>query len=287
MKYLILKYFLGFSLIFGLSLTQFVHADDLDDIEADMDSTIAESDAAQSAAKAAERREAKARAELEAAKSDAAAAMSKAKAKEAEAAAQIKILETKIANSKIEKTKHEKLKAVAEKKIIKAQEKVAAKTSDAEAARVASEVAKTEKETQEKILSDLQEQQRGLEKKIMADREEMTKISSEIVELKKKQGEKEKALVRLRANAKQQASNRDKLKTQRDQLKRNVSSVPAKVVYRSPKVNCAVTDMPSDGAQTIGSIKKGSKYELYRVVDRRWVELQVGNKRGFAAKTCF
>lgn len=268
-------------------LSGMAFADDLEDIETDMESTIAESDAAQSAAVATKKRELEEREATKKAKVDAIKSMAEAKSKEAAAARELKVLETKILASKNEKAKHEKLKAEAEKKIIVAQEKVAVKKTESEVVQAESLAAKSEKEAQEKILAGILDEQRKIEKQIVSDRAATKKYALEIDKLKKLLANKERTLVKLKENAKKEASKLESTKTEHDNLKRKVSSVPSKVILRSPKMDCEVIGAASDDAIAVGTIKKGTKYEVYRVIDRKWVELQIADKHGFAPKSCF
>jgi len=264
-----------------------VHAQDLDDVEADMESVLGESEAAQSEAAAAKRREQEERAKLARAKKDANSAMAKAKTKEVEAKKQIKDMETLITVSVREQAQFNKLKADADQKIVVLDEKILAKKTELEKAQAMRDAARTEKEAQEAVLAKKVEEQKDLEQNIIKDREEAQRFTTQIAELTKQAVEKEKQLVRLRENSRREAEKRDKLKGQRDDVKRKVSQIPSKVILRTSKYDCDVTDAAGDGAKALGKIKKGQRYELYRVHGKRWVEIQYQSQRGFVEKTCF
>ena len=91
-------------------------AQDIDDIEVDMESALSESEAAINESEAAKAREQEERASLNKEKREAEAAKAKARAKEVSAKREIKDLEAKIAMILAEKKQHELAKAEAEKK---------------------------------------------------------------------------------------------------------------------------------------------------------------------------
>jgi chromosome segregation ATPase len=262
-------------------------AEDLDDIEADMETAIGESDAAQFEATAAKKRELEERENLERAKEEADQAMVDAKAKEKSATGEIAALESKINKTKAMRIKFEKVTADSRAKIKMLDEKVALKKMDFEKAEAEKAAINLEKLNLEKQLAKGVKEQRELEDKIKKDRDAIKAQSKSLADLKLKQKKSEKGLEKLRAQALKEAEKRQKIQDEVSAVKRKISSVPKKFVFRSPKMDCDVTDAASDGGLVVGQVKKGKPYELHRVIAKRWVELKLGDRLAFAARSCF
>lgn len=287
-KYFLLQALIMTALLWGvLNFAVTARADDIDDIESDMETAISESDAAQSEATAAKTREREEQVNLEKTKNEAQSAMEKAKVKEAEATKEIKKIDARIAVLVAEKKRFEKVKAAAEKRILDVQQKLEVKKTALTEAQGMHKAANDEKKVQEDALAKLEDEKKQVESEIIKNRNETASYNNEIKDLKKKTVDLEARLVQLRQNAMKENAKLEKAKAQRDEQKRRMSSVPSKVTIRTPKVACAVTDEASDGAKSIGKLKVGHKYEIYRVIEKRWVYLQYGKSRGYAARTCF
>ncbi|OFZ12065.1 MAG: hypothetical protein A2Z20_07505 [Bdellovibrionales bacterium RBG_16_40_8] len=263
--------------------------DDIDDIESDMETALSESDAAQSEAVASKKRALEEKAKLQKAKSESIEALNKATRTETKAKKEISILEAQISNTVKEKQKYEKLKANAEKKIVAYQEMVNVKKSELQEVTMAKEAAKEQKELEEKNLNRYLNERNNLEKQIVRERDETRALNREIVALKKRIAAAEKNQASLRNKTQKSTNINARAKDERDMLNRKVSNVTGsnKALIRSPLRNCKVTSEAKESARVVGSIKKGVRYELFRIVNKNWVELQLGFERAYAERTCF
>lgn len=269
-----------------LSTTIFAQ-DDIDDIETDMEAVMADSEAATSEASDAKKREQEEKERLKKAKSEATTAMARAKAKEESAKIEIRALETKIANTQKERERFEKQKAAAEQKIVALDQKIAEKKSVLEKVQAERDAARSEKQVQDENLAKKNDEKKELEKNIRDDYAETQKLNNEIVQMKKQTANLESKLVVLRKNALKEAEKRERAKLEAEEAKRKMGAVPTKVVVRTAKVNCDITETAGDAAVVVSSVKKGQKVELYKIVNKRWVEVSHQGKHGFMAKTCF
>jgi len=260
---------------------------DLDDVETDVDSVTSESEAAQNEAADEQKRAQKEKENLAKAKKEAREAEKEATIKGNEAKQTITALDANIrANQKMRK-KFEADKAWALRVTAKAQARVKAKQDALAKSNAEVAAAKGEVDAQNKIIADLQKQEKDTADAIAKDNLERDALVKQIAELKQKAAERQAALEKQRDAAHKAADQKEKLKAERDATNRKISSTPNKVITRTPKFNCDVTDQPSDGAAKVGGIKTGTKYDLYRIVNTRWVELQYGDRTAYAAKTCF
>ncbi len=260
---------------------------DLDDVEADVDSVMAESDAAHQEAIDAKKRAKEEKSNLKKAKVEANQKKNEASAREGEAKKEIGKLDANIRANQKERAQYENEKAIAIQKIEATNKRVKAKRDELTKMNAEVAASKAEKDAQLNILAQSTKEQQTLESSIVADKKERAQNIADIAELKKKYVLLNENLERLRVAAHKESDLKAKAQAERDQQKRKVSSVPSKVLVRTPKFDCDVTAEASDGAAKVGTIKKGARYDLYRVMNKRWVELQYGDHTAFAAKTCF
>lgn len=261
--------------------------DDLDDVEADMETAISESEAAESLAKDQEKmaREEEKRAEVT--RKEAESAQARARVREETAKAEIAALEKRITGARAKAREHLEKKKVAETRIMQAEKKTLEKKDLLAKVEAERDAAREERARQEDVLAQKVNERKKLEEEIVQNRESIGRMQREMADYKAKTQIAEQNLVKLRANARKEAERKMKLQGSHEEAKRKLSSVPSKVFVRSAKYDCEATNQPGDGAKNVGGIKKGSKYELYRVVNKRWVEMQLGANRVYAPKTCF
>lgn len=261
--------------------------DAIDDVDTDMDSAIAESVAAQTEAVDAKKRDAEERENLEKAKEEASNSVAKAKSKEILAKSEINEIEKKINESKKEQEKYKRQKADADKKIISADQRIAAKKLELAQVRVERNAGRDEKDARLLVLSQKVNEQREIEKQIAADRDETQNLVREISQLKAKLLQLEQNNKKLREKGLKVAAYKDKLKGRRDGIKRSISSMPKKLVFKMAKADCNLSEAAKDGARAVGRLSKGKKYEILQTVDQQWMKVQAGRKRGFALNSCF
>jgi chromosome segregation ATPase len=262
-------------------------AGDLDDVEADVDSVTSESDAEQNEAVDAKKRADKEKENLKKAKKEAQETKKDAETKGEAAKKEIALLDANTRANQKARARLEKDKAFSLKMIERSKVRLAKKKDDLAKSTAELAAAKTEKETQDKNLLDLQNQEKTTKESIARDRLDREKMVKDIADLKLKITQLEAHLEKERETAHREAEQKDKLKAEQDAAKRKISSIPNKVIVRSPKYNCDVTDQASDGGAKVGAIKIGAKYDLYKIVNARWVELQYGDRMAYVAKTCF
>jgi hypothetical protein len=261
--------------------------DDLDDVEADMETALSESEAAESLAKEQKRMAIEEEERAVKSKKDAENAQARARVRESKAKEQIQVLERRITEAKTKTKEHLTLKAAAEAKILELDIQVKAKQETLTILTAEKQAALEERTRQEDLRTQKSNEKKKIEDQIIKDREEIGKMRFEISDLKNQILEAEKNLVLLREKAQKETLNRAQVQSEYDGQKRKLASVPKKVVVRKAVHNCAVKSDAAEGAPDIGDVKKGTKYELYRVVQKQWIEIQFGKRRAFTAKTCF
>lgn len=261
--------------------------DAIDDVDADMDAAIAESVAAQSEAVDAKKREAEAIVNLEKSKEAASNSVAKAKSKEILAKDEIGELEKKINEAKKEQEKYVRQKADAERKIILADERIAAKKLGLAKIRVERNAARDEKDARLMVLTQKVNEQREIEKQIVADRNETQDLVHEISQLKAKLLQMEQNNKKAREKALKVAAYKNKMKGRRDNLKRSISSLPKKLSFKLAKTNCNLLVEAKKDAAKVAGLSKGKKYEILETIDKSWMKVKVGRKSGFALNSCF
>lgn len=270
-------------------IAQPLRADDdmIDDVETDMDAALAESDAAESEAIDAKKREADEQEKLERAKENASNAKAQAKAKEISAKSEINELDARISEAQKERAKHERQKLDAENKIKAADKRIADKKMALEKVRAERNAGRDEKDAQLLLLSQKVNELHGVEKQIAADKNETQEILRDITKIKAKIQKMEQELKKSREKALKVAAYKKKMSERRDTLKRSISSIPKNVSFKPAKNDCVMAAEAKDGAATVAKINKGKKYEIHSDVGDKWVEMQIGKKKGYALRSCF
>jgi len=269
----------------GMALS--VQAEDIDDVEAGVDTALSESEAAVADAEAERKREEEEKDHLTQLKKESKSTEAEARSKEIAARKEIKSLHAKIDQIKAEQKIHIRIKENAEKKIRVLDQRLTNEREALAAQQKARDQKRSEKEKAQKTWIAKQEEEKALQKNISGVGMEIKAIEAEMAVLKKKSITLEKRLVKLRKQARGETKKLEELRRKRDNQKRNVSSIPTHVIVRSPKTDCQVLKAPADDSKSLGRVKKGQSYELYRVVNKRWVELQLGAHRGYAERNCF
>lgn len=271
----------------GFTRTVLADDDAIDDVETGVDAAISESVAAQSEAVDAKKREAEAQTNLARAKEEASNTIAKAKSKEISAKGEIGENEKKINEAKKEHEKYVRQKADAEKKIIVADQRVAAKKLELTKVRAERNAGRDEKDARLMVLSQKVNELREIEKQIAADKNETQDLVHEISQLKVKQLQMEQNIRKMREKALKVAAYKEKLRNRRDKLKRSISSLPQKLTFKMAKTDCDLFLEAKDKAASVGQISKGKKYEILQNIDNHWLKLKAERKLGFARSSCF
>jgi hypothetical protein len=264
-----------------------VRAEEIDDVESEMDTTLAESDAALKEAEDAQKRKKDEDKKLANAKQDAKNASASAKAREEKAKQEIFALDQQTVKIREERTKFEKQKAAALVRIEEINKQVRSKQIDREKALAERDAAKGEMDETQNTLAKQLEEQKRIEKEIVGFKRESGATIVEIDKLKKKLQDAEKRLSQLREKAKKDSARTVGLKDERDKLKRKIATVPTKVHIMKAKYDCDVVDGPKEAGGKLGMLKEGQVYEVYRIVNKKYLEFQFAQSRGYVTKNCF
>ena len=240
------KYGFIFLLMLAFAPLIGVQAQEIDDVEAEMDAVISESDAAQSAEEYARKKQAE----------------EKQKLKQAEKAAEktaVKAAAVKEASlGRVADLEKQTAQLVAEKKVF-----------DARTQKLNDEIARHEalvREAEEKLKTAQEDKRLAVEANSQA--KEM--LAQKKLELKKLQEERMAALA-------------EKKKARRE-LASTAHSMPGKTINMAK--NCAVHSDMEKSAKVVAQLKKGEKVSLAKITNEGWFYAKGASAQGFIHKSC-
>ncbi len=284
--------FAGFTspLLSGEAVTGFcierAHAESVNDVESDVDSVISNSIQARTEAAQLRRQDHEEKLAEEKLRLQAIRQIHEAKIKQAIAKRQIGIYDRQIAQERRMERLYKHQIEVSKKWVAEIEAKVSATKTRLKITNSELQMAKTQKTNLAQKLAQQRSENLKLQNTVEQDKVQTEAIARDIIQLRRKQKVLNDQLRVLREKAFRADEAKNKMRTARNQIQRQVSSIPTEVIARAPKYNCDVLAQADGGANKIGEIYRGHRYALYQVING-WVEVQVGSKRGYVSRSCF